>query len=120
LRIAEWPALAPAAVVQPGPRIDSALGRQAEQITDRALRPDRGRMMAPDRRERAIGARQAEDRDLQRILHRQCHVHGVFLAPQPKQGAAAIRRQDRRRFPSFRIHLGARPGAMRFDTPACV
>ncbi len=82
----------PPAMIEPRPRVRRTRRLQAVQIADRALQPDRRwvrsrRQTGTSRRCR----RKSRWRSAARRLVEYRHVHGVGLAPEPKQRRAALR-----------------------------
>ncbi len=94
--LAQRVAHAPAAMVEPGARVRRAGRLQAEQVADRALEPDRRRMLGADRGERRIAV-QARDPDLAGRFVEQRHVDRARLAPQSQQGPVARGEMQRSR-----------------------
>ncbi len=109
LGVAERAAEAPAAVIQPRPRVGQAGGLEPEQVLRRALEPDRGRMQLAHGREPPVGTRQAQDADGRGRLVQQRHVHRAGLAPEAEQRDAALRQALRGQAPAVRVHDRARP-----------
>ena len=103
---------APAAVVEPGPRIGQPLGLRPNRSRDRALQPDRRRHGArPTEGKWPSGQARLSTRDLGRRLVEQRHVHAS--APRPT-GRAASSGPRRAASPAqlqvVGVDHGARPG----------
>ena len=101
---------APAAMVEPGPRVGQADGGEPEQILDRALRAGcAGACRRPTEGKRPVGTGQRRDRDVARRLVEQRHMHGGTLAPQAEQGPASRGERRRKRLPVIAVDLDALP-----------
>ena len=108
----------PAIVIEPGPRIGRAFGRQSEQVVDGALQPQCRRVMPADGRKGPVGAIQADDRDLRGLSIHDRHMHRCGFAPKAEQVPATMRQFGRGEFPDRSIDYNAWPRAVLPDLAA--
>jgi hypothetical protein len=115
---AERDADVPTMVVEPGPRVGRVLGGEAEQVVDRALEADGGRMETPHRRKTSVGAFQADHADRAPAFVEERHVDPVALPPKAEEDRRAVPEGACEVEPGVGGNHGARPRAMRLDPSA--
>src|SRR6185437_2462320 len=74
----------PLPVIQPRPRIRRVLGLKPEEIADRALQTDRGRMLLRDGKEAPVRTSKAYDTHLGSGFVQKRHVNGCGVTPKPR------------------------------------
>ncbi len=117
-RAAERVGQVPPTVVEPGAQVRRAFGLEPEQIADRALQPDRGRMHRADRGKPPGRTVEAQHAEIAGRFVEQRHMHGRPVAPEAEQGHAPVAKRIGGEAPSCRVDDGARIGPMRLD-PSC-
>ena len=112
---------APAAEIEPRPRVNRADRLQSIETLDGTLQPDRGWMKRADRRKFLIRAGKAHDQNFTGRRVGKCHVNErrrIGIAPQSEQSGAAGGEIACRAAPCVRRHDEPRPRPMVLDAPA--
>ena len=114
-RGAQGVAVGPAAVVEPGPAIQGALGFEAIEIADGPLQANRRRVPRADGREAAPSGGQRKHRRRGEVAADHGHVDEVPLAPKAEENASLVFQRLDRRPPRNGVDHRPRPRPMPLD-----
>jgi hypothetical protein len=109
-------ALAPSAMIEPGPLVWQTYGIEAKQIPERAFKPDRRRMQPSHGRKTPIGALNGRHDDIFLAFIEDCHVDRRPISPKAEQAPAALSQPRRQETPEILVHDDSRAWPMPFDT----